>query len=126
MIDREVAIEMRRQGKTYGEISKVFGVSRQRVQQAIGKDPRARKEGTLVDRIPYQGLYDYMVAHPRLTVPAFAMIVFGNGDGATSNRMRYILTGENVAIKKKSMDKLLSVTGMTYEQLFEPREGFVK
>lgn len=125
MIDREVAIEMRRQGKSFEDIGKAFGVSRQAVHKKIGKEPRAKKYDGIVDRIPFQGLYDYMVAHPRLTVPAFAMIVFGDYGKNKTNCMCGILTGENVSIKGKYMDKLLSVTGMTYEQLFKPREGYV-
>ena len=47
---KQQIIDLRNEGKTYAEIGEIFGVSRQRVHQAIGKD-RIRKSNFLTEKI---------------------------------------------------------------------------
>jgi hypothetical protein len=115
---------MRRDGATYKEIGAVFGVSHQRISQILKNQIRTRKCSTDMEKIPYEGLYNYLMDNPKMTFPALAMAMFGAGDAKTSHKMRNLLHGKNCMVSKRSYDKLMALTGMTYEQLFKLREGF--
>lgn len=123
MIDREKAAQMRRDGCTYEEIGAVFGVSRERIRQVLKNQVRCRKCSTDMEKIVYEGLYNYLMDNPKMTYPALAMVMFGGGT-KTNNKLRNLLHGKNCTISKRSLDRLMALTGMTYEQLFKLREGF--
>ena len=123
-IDKELAIEMRRQGMTYKQIGEHFGVSWQAVHFQITHCDRARKDGDYIEKIPYKGLYDFLIKHDRVTIPQLARVVFNNRGHAETERMRSLCNGCGAHVSKKGIDRLLAYTGMTYEQLFELREGF--
>lgn len=124
MIDREKAAQMRRDGATYEEIGAVFGVSRERIRQVLKNQVRTRKCSTDMEKIVYEGLYNYLMDNPKMTYPALSMAMFGGGDTKTNNKLRHLLHGKNCMISKRSLDRLMALTGMTYEQLFKLRDGF--
>lgn len=125
MIDRKTAAQMRNEGMTQQEIADVFGVSRQRIQQVLRKSiVYNRKYAADIEKIPYEGLYNYMVAHPSVTFPALAAILFGSSGKNENAVARSLAFGKNCRIGKRSYDRLMAETGMTYEQLFKLREGF--
>lgn len=124
MVDREKAAEMRRDGMTYAEIGEYFGVSRQRIEQCLKGRVKTRKCSTDMERIPYEGLYNWLMDNPKVTYPTFARLVFGTCNTNTTNKIQNLLHGRNVLIGKRSYDRMMAVTGMTYEQLFKLREGF--
>ena len=127
MVDKELAIEMRRDGKTFREIGEHFGVSHQRAQQIIGNGVRSRKSTMDMEQIVYKGIYDYMVSHPLVTIPTIARIIHGGSStGVQIANARRLIHGGNVHITKSGIDRLIAKTGMTYEQLFELREGFTE
>lgn len=81
MVDREKAAQMRRDGATYAEIGAAFGVSRQRAAQVLWKmkqEGRARKRSADMEKIVYEGIYNWMMDHPRVTFPALTNIMYGN------------------------------------------------
>ena len=124
-IDKELAIEMRLRNMSHQEIADHFGVSHQAVQQLLRNCTRARKDGDYIERIAYKGLYDFLIEHPRVTIPRLAGIIYR--DHVSRNQIeivRRLLEGKNVHIMKDGLDRLLAYTGMTYERLFELREGF--
>ncbi len=124
MVDREIAVQMRRDGATLQEIGDVFGVTRERIRQVLVKQPRARKCSTDLEKIVYEGLYNYMMDNPKMTFTSLAMVMLNNGGNAASNKIQRFAHGKNCVISKKAYDRLIKKTGMTYEQLFKLREGF--
>ncbi|MBQ5640475.1 MAG: helix-turn-helix domain-containing protein [Ruminococcus sp.] len=127
MIDKELAAEMRRDGMTNREIAERLGCSPQYIQQILGNRVRSRKCTMDMELVAYKGIYDYMVANPRVTVPTIARIIHGHS--ATNKQVahaRRLIHGKNVLISKRGLDALIAKTGMTYEQLFELREGFAE
>ena len=110
---------------TYREIADVFGVSRQRIQQVLKKGiVYKRKYAADIEKIPYEGIYKFMVENPRVTFSALAVILFGYSGNARVNMARRFVCGDNSKIGKRSYDRLIAATGMTYEQLFKLRDGF--
>lgn len=124
MIDRAVAAQMRRDGATYQQIGDAFGVSRQRVQQVLKNQVRLRKCSTDMEKIVYEGIYNYLMDHPRMTFPSLAMVMFGNSGNNENNLVQNLLRGRSCKISKRAYDRLIAATGMTYEQLFKLRDGF--
>lgn len=124
MIDINVAAQMRRDGASYREIGDVFGVSGERIRQVLKNRVRLRKGSTDMEKIVYECLYNYLMDHPKMTFPALAMAMFGNSDIKTNNKLRNLLHGKNCMVSKLSLDRLMAITGMTYEELFKLREGF--
>lgn len=125
MVDRKTAAQMREEGMSYREIADVFGVSRQRIQQVLKKGiAYDRKYAADIEKIPYEGIYNYMVENPKVTFPALSMILFGTSNKNKNEVTRNFVFGMNCKIGKRCYDRLIEKTGMTYEQLFKLREGF--
>ena len=122
MIDRVKAEQMRRDGLTFREIGEAFGVSRQRVEQVL--KGKARKCTTDMEKIPCEGLYNWLMDNPKMTFPALARVMFNNCNANKKNQVVNLLHGRNCRISKRAYDRLMAATGMTYEQLFKLREGF--
>lgn len=98
---------MHEAGTTYREIGELLGVSTQRAWEIARCEAR---EGThyhpkTVNRIPYIGLRKWMTKN-RVSVKELSELcgrdVFGRGYGIT----------------KKSIDAILGITGLTYEECF--------
>lgn len=124
MVDKSLAMEMWMDGKTMKEIGEYFGVSRQRISILLKGRGKRTKDLLFVEKIPYKGLYEYFKANTRMSVPAFVERIRAGGHHSDSEKMRRFLLGENSSYSKRVYDNMLAVTGMTYEQLFELREGF--
>lgn len=123
-IDRQIAIAMRYEGKTLMEIADHFGVSYQAVQKALKHSIRSRKNGEIFEHIPYKGLYEWMKLNPTVSVPRLGVIMGMSYCHATQEKVGRLLRGQYVALPKRAYDRLIAHTGMTYEQLFELRDGF--
>ena len=131
MVDREKAAQMRRDGATYAEIGAAFGVSRQRAEQVLNpkgrrslNGRRARKCSTDMEKIVYEGIYNWMMDHPKVTFPALTNIMYGHYYGKNQAAVVRFLHGKDSKIPKRAYDRLMAATGMTYEQLFKLRDGF--
>jgi hypothetical protein len=127
MVDMKIAAQMRRDGATLQEIADVFGVKYQRIQYLLKKGGvRNGKRDAAIEKIPYEGLYQFMVANPNLSLSMLSVIMVGDGSHTASAKIRRFAHGENCSLSKRAYDKLLELTGMTYEQLFKLREGFTE
>lgn len=126
IINKQVAADMRRQGASISEIAEFFGVTHQAVQQILSNVVRARKNEYFIESIPYKGIYEYFIEHKKMTVPAFARVMYDSCAGrAETERARRLLAGASrTHVTKAAIDRLIRFTGKTYEQLFELREGF--
>lgn len=123
-INKELAIVMRLEGKTCQEIADHFGVSNQAVSRMLRNQVRYRKDGKIFDQIPYKGLYEFMQSNHKITVPKLALIMGMTVTANNNRKVERLLQGKCTWLPKKAYDGLIKHSGMTYEQLFELREGF--
>lgn len=116
-------IVLREQGKTYQEIGDIYGVSKQRVEEAIknaenrfnGK--RIRKNSANIEKIIYKGIYDLFYKDCTMTISKIARIV-GHDKGTVEN----LIKGANARFTIKGIKRLIDFSGMTFEELFELRK----
>ena len=120
-IDIDVAIEMRDNGATYEEIGKHFGVSKQRVHTALGS---FKKNASIYTKIRYKGLKRWF-KETDTSFSGFAKLVGTNSSSAYVRKIQNWLTegGERErTFTIEQVKKMLEVTGMTFEELFEEDE----
>lgn len=99
-------------GLTYEEIGEIFGVSKQRVFEiAHSKDGDGFHVNAIV-KIKYVGLRNWMLEH---------RVKISDLEKQCGSRMHKSLTGE-CDPSKKNIDKILAITGMTYEECFMEEE----
>lgn len=113
-IDKKVeAFRMRLEGHTYEEIASKLGCSKQYIQQEIGG-------GQMQPRSSFSCIYPNIEKYRRknhLTISSFANLIGASGASSLSRML-----GNHGNPKKKLIDKILEVTGMTYEEAFKTEE----
>lgn len=104
----EVIQEMRKKGMTYEEIGEVFGISKQAVYQAA--HPGDGFHAGAVMKVSYTGLRKWMLDN-RVT---FTML----GELCGRPRLYGSIVGKTEP-RKDTIDAILKVTGLTYEECFK-------
>jgi hypothetical protein len=121
MIDSKTVqmIELRLSGKSYEEIGKLFGVSKQRVFQLIGGDERCRYpvRGVANQKIKYVGLRNWMRENS-VSIAQLTRLIYGHGNASTQTNTRLKIYG-SLEMPKSFIDKLIEITGLSYERLFD-------
>ena len=110
--------ELRKQGLSYRAIGLRLGVSRQTVFNHIGGYERVCYFTPWTEQdIAYKGLREYMNEH-RMSKTDFTRLIYGQPFNPNNfQRLSKILAGgENFT--KPTIDKILSATGLTYEEAF--------
>lgn len=112
-------IELRLSGKSYDEIGKLFGVSKQRVFQLIGGDERGRYtvNEVAIRKIKYLGLRNWMKDN-RVSVAQLTRLIYGHANASTQTSTRLKIYGTS-EMPKSFIDKLIEITGLSYERLFD-------
>lgn len=116
-------ITLREEGKTYEEIGKMFGVTKQAVEISIRQaeqtfeSNRLRKYTFKCDDIVYQGLYDVFDNDITMTVSKLSKIL--GVSRPTVKRM--LCTGTNTKLPINTIQKLIEYSGKSFEELFAPR-----
>lgn len=117
---------LREQGKSLQEIADIFNVSKQAVAQELSKFEEAfgpaRKSNVDIEKIVYKGIYDLFVDNGKMTYSRLTRLMYGYYDTNTTNKTIKLLRGENVKISIKTINRLIEITGKSYETLFELRE----
>ena len=104
-------------GKTYQEVADVLGVSRQYVHQEFGDKVGVRKRAlTHLHNQIYPNIVTYMKDN------GLSRSVFAQKCGISYDGLLTILRGDREP-RKKEIDKILAVTGMTYEVAFKEKGG---
>lgn len=121
---KQEILELRDQGKTYREIADIFGVTRQRVHEKIGKD-RIRKCNFEIEKIRFKGVYEFLKEHPTLSLIGFIRHMKGHSvSHAEYEKLKGCLTTDrDSAIKISDIKRLTEYTGMTFEELFAERSS---
>jgi hypothetical protein len=115
-IDRMVELYM--QGKTYRQIGEIMGLSRQMVFNYIGGDSRVRYFKMLTpEMVVYTGLREWMNTNKVNRAEFTRLLHNGVFYAANYNRCKRILCGEAIPTKS-TIDKMLTITGLTYEEMF--------
>ena len=122
-INMEALERMAAEGMTWQEMAEVFGLSRQRVQQAAAaRGIRKRRDGKIYEQIPYKGLYALFQTDRHMSVSRFAGLVFGWSGNANNEKTRNLLKGREVSLKIMHIRRICRLCGMSFEETFEPRE----
>ena len=102
-------------GMTYRQIAAEFGISHQRVVQIIGNSKENLFRAVSKKRCVYSGLRKWLNDN-KVSVCELTRRLYGNACGENLNRTRGRLKG-NVELTKTYIDKLLKITGLTYEEM---------
>ena len=114
----EQYITLRKQGLTYREIAAQLGVTYQAVAQVCAKRSDTQFRKILPDGCVYPVLRDWMNEHRVSRQELYRLMnngepCIGKAPHIIANRLR----GES-GWKMDEINKLLDITGMTYEELF--------
>lgn len=118
---KEEIIKLRNQGKTFKEIGKIFGVSKQRVYQVCGK---ARKFNSEIEKIRFKGIYEFLKENPKISFGTLARVWYGGSP--TRNQVcqfgkKLKAHSDNIQCTVGSIKRLTKYTNKTFEELFEIR-----
>ena len=107
--DKVKMFSMRLEGATFQEIADKFGISRQRVQQLLCSNrPSTRKT---LNKIVYPNIAKWLDDN------GMNIYCFGERCGLSSTSLRNFLLLD-LGCTKYTIDKILEVTGLTYEEAF--------
>lgn len=119
-INIDEAIKMRNEGATYEEIGQHFGVSRQRIHTLLGGGD-FKKNAQQYTKIKYKGLKKWF-RETNTTFSGFARLIGAKNTTAYIRKIQNWLTEGGERDRTFTIDqikKMLEVTGMTFEELFE-------
>lgn len=110
----------REKGLTYAEIARKYGISQQAVCQACGKFSQGHFKPYTEEEVVYPNLRRWLNEN-RMTRSEFIRrldrVIGGHAHDALSRWFRGVNDPQ-----KKTIDKMLEITGLTYEELFSPVE----
>ena len=109
--------DMKNNGKTYREIGEVFGVSRQRVCQMIGRGDTRFFRHVSAKSCVYKGVRKYLNDN-KISIAELVRMVYGAYHPRNFYTMRNRLSGAT-DMPKSYIDKILEITGLAYEVAFE-------
>lgn len=119
---RNQMIADRKSGLTMREIAEKYGVSYQRVSQIVGR--QSVRNFQAVTDCPYPNLKRWMNDN-LISRRELSKRVYGYSNTTTTARLGSYIRGE-VEPNKRTIDKLLEVTGMSYEVLFAKEESMTE
>ena len=107
----------REKGLTYQEIADKYGVSKQCIYMACGKGNPTYFQPFTQKRCVYPNLRNWINDNKICAAELIRRLGY-EYTGRTASWIRTILAGKG-NIKKTLIDKLIALTGMTYEELFK-------
>jgi len=116
------------QGYSLQKIANMYGISRQRVHQIIGKEVkenRTRRRNVEIENVKFKGIYEYLRDNPEVTYSAiFRKITGSDGNIKRADRFVQFLhsKGDNGKLTIGQIKRLSELTGKTFEELFERRD----
>lgn len=121
-IEIEQAKKLREQGKTYREIADIMCYSRAAIYYNVGH--KVRKDAEIYNQIIYKGLYDYFEEHKDITIYRFSCMIFGYAKSNVYYLLVRMFKGQDIRLPLSVIQKMVEVTGKSFEELFEKRKGF--
>lgn len=101
-------------GESLASLGQKYGVSRQRIAQLVGGT--GDRYYTIKRRSKYPGLDNWMVKN-RITYAYLCKLMGYKPSVASQVRVGNICQGE-IDPRKKDIDKLIKISGLSYEELF--------
>ena len=108
---------MRNCGMTYQQIADACGCTKQNVHCALTRTKKTPIREIVPDRCVYPALRDWM-NNNRVTVAELFRRLYGDEARCNTKPRFYDLLKGKIDLKKRDIDALIRVTGMTYEELF--------
>lgn len=122
--NREEIVKMYKEGASISEIASKFYYSRNRTRAILneaGIKTNAYRKPSDINRICYQGIYDYFMEHPDESILSFIRKVYS--PKSSSEKLRYFLFGEHdAAFTIPVLRRMCRVVGKPFEEAFAPRE----
>lgn len=107
---REIARRLYGEGLTYKEVGERLGVSKARAHVLVNKPSQGYFNKMAIDKVRYIGLREWMIKN-KVTMSELER-------RCRANRMYHNLV-YNHKPNKKTIDAILSVTGLTYDECFK-------
>lgn len=107
-------------GLTYREIGEVAGLTKQRVFQIIGNQDRSKFRRITKEQCVFDGLRKYLNEN-RISIVGLTRKMYGDMNGAY-NTLKYTLKSKGSLLTMPKINRILSATGLTYEQAFLSQE----
>ena len=114
--------ELRRAGYTYEKIAEICGCSYQNVAQHLARKNEVIFRGVVKEQVVFDGLRKWMNDNKVSVRELFRQLNGKNPGGVSSGCFSDRLTGKT-QFRMNEINKIISVTGLTYEQLFMAKEG---
>ena len=111
----------REKGKTYREIAEQYGVTFQAVACACGNSHDSKFRAWTEERCVYPNLRNWLNEN-KVSMNEFIRRMDALPGGNRVTAYRNYLNGKTYP-QKRVIDKMLEVTGLTYEQLWEEDDG---
>ena len=109
--------QMYEDGKTYKDIGDTFGLSKQRIFQMIGRGDVKLFRKITPKQCVYKGIRKFMNDN-NVSIHELTRRIYGSSNPGNYQRTKGRLDGTKELVKEH-IDKLLAITGLTYEAAFE-------
>lgn len=121
-------VRLRQQGKTYEEIGKAFGISKQRasaIGSAVLGNTSKRSKSVDIDDIVFEGIYQLFLHDNTMTYARLGRIANNTKSFNSRQTSRFcnILKGKtDPALPIHVINNILKYIGKPYEEVFAPRK----
>ena len=112
---KEKMVELRKQGKTYQEIADIFGCSKSYVGSLLSKAEEGKFRPLTSKDCIYVGIRNWANEN-KVSKTEFCRIMYGYVHPNNIRRYSSIFKGHGCT--KHTIDMILAVTGLTYEEAF--------
>lgn len=113
-------VDMYNSGARNKDIAEKYGLSCQRVYSIIYQSEYQKNNGKWleqIERIIYPNIKRYMIEN---RMPIYVLNEYINPDTKSAVVLSRFLTVENVKVDIRTINRILEVTGMTFEEAFYP------
>lgn len=126
-MSNEEIYEALQNGATYQEIGDILGISRQAVNYRMKYFKRKvcgiRGHSFNIEKIVYQGIYDYFKDNYDQSIASLCKKVHGHANENTLVKFRNFIVGKtDTHLMIKHIKRLSEVTGKSFEELFKRRD----
>jgi hypothetical protein len=125
---KDEMIALRKAGKTYIEIGKMFGVSKQRgytiISESCSLGDKARRYDVDIENIVYEGIYALFANDYKMTISKFARIVFDTKRVCSSQKeliRRFVHNYGDVKLTVQNIRNICEYIGEPFERVFKVR-----